>query len=167
MFSRFLIVLMIILFAAILIPFAVTCAKNTSSNTTQDFTLPDLTGKDISLSNFRGNKVALIVFGATWCPPCRKEVPELKEIYKKFKGSDFVLLYIYIGESKKKVESFIRDKGIPYTVLLDEKSQVASSYNVSGIPCVFLINKKGEVAFTHTGFATKDFLSKKIEELLR
>ena len=139
--------------------------NNIRATAVPDFTLPNLAGENISLSNFLGKKVLLLVFGATRCPDCVNEVPGLKEVYEKFKNKDFVLLYIDIGESKKKVEAFVRKNSIPYQVLLDEKSEVASSYKVYGIPTVFLIDRRGKVVFS--GNAPRGLLAKKIEEILK
>lgn len=139
--------------------------KTISSDKTIDFTLPDLEGKNVSLSDYLGEKVVLLVFGATWCPHCRNEIPELKAIYEKFKRENFVLLYIDIGESKEKVSSFAEKYSLPYTVLLDKESKVASSYKVYGIPYAFLIDKKGKIVFK--GGTPKGFLSGEIERLLR
>lgn len=130
-----------------------------------DFTLPNLKGENLSLSTFLGKKVVLLVFGATWCPHCRNEIPELKEIYGKFKDKEFVLLSIDIGESKKKVEAFVGENSITYPVLLDEKSEVAQEYKVYGIPTVFLIDRQGKVVFS--GSAARGFLVGKIEALLK
>jgi peroxiredoxin len=147
-------------------PLALAMGKDhTPSDDVPDFTLPNLAGENISLSNFLGKKVVLLVFGATWCPHFRNEIPELKEIYEKFKDRDFVLLSIDIGESKKKVEAFARENSLPYMVVLDEKSEAASSYKVYGIPTVFLIDRQGKIVFK--GGAAKGFLAKKIEELLK
>lgn len=160
-------IFLILLMCAVAITQLTISCKNTraSDNTPIGFTLPDLAGKSLSLSDYLGKKVVLIVFGATWCPHCRAEVPELKQIYEKFKEKDFALLYIDIGESQKKVSGFVKEQDIPYTVLLDEKNEVANSYKVYGIPYAMLIDRKGDIAFK--GGAPEGFLPKKIEELLK
>jgi peroxiredoxin len=164
MVSKFVWVILIGLF--ILNPLAIAMGKNhMPSDDVVGFTLPNLAGENISLSDFLGKKVVLLVFGASWCPHCLKEIPELKEIYEKFKDRDFVLLSIDIGESKKKVEAFVKENSLPYPVLLDEKSEAASSYKVYGIPTVFLIDRQGKIAFK--GGAPQGFLARKIEELLK
>lgn len=159
--------LLLLGFAGIFIFGFIVSAMAVSESTIKaaDFTLPSLTGENISLSTYLGKKVILLVFGATWCPYCVKEIPELKEIDTAFKNKDFILLYIDIGESKKKVEAFAQEKALPYTVLLDEKSEVAQTYKVYGIPTGFLIDLKGKIAFK--GGAPHGVLSQKIEELLK
>lgn len=166
MTSKFLWILIVIV-SVLIVTSVTTSGKNVTPSATPDFTLPDLTGKDISLSNYLGNKIILLVFGATTCVYCRNQVPELKEIYEKFKKKDFVLLYIHVDESERRVKAFVKKNKIPYTVLLDEKGEAAYSYRVYGFPWIFLINRKGEVAFTYAGPTHREFLSGKIEELLR
>ena len=164
MASKFSLLILVGIF--IISPAVIAMGKNAvTSSAAPDFTLPNLKGENISLSNFLGKKVVLLVFGATRCRDCVKEVPELKELYGKFKNRDFILLYIDIGESKKKVEAFVRENSIPYPVLLDEKSQAASAYKVYGIPTVFLIDRQGKVVFS--GSAARGFLVGKIETLLK
>ena len=113
------------------------------SGTAPDFSLKTLEGSTVTLSQFSGQKSVLLVFGATWCPYCVKEIPELKEIYNNYKDKGLEVIYVDIQESAEKVGPFAEKHGIPYTVLLDEKGEVAASYNVYGIPHQVLISKDG------------------------
>lgn len=112
-----------------------------------DFTLSDLEGNEFTLSQFKHDKNVLIVFGATWCPYCVEEIPELKKIYETFKDDKVKLMYIDIQESPAKVGSFVKEKMIPYTVLLDTGGKVASSYKVRGIPHQVVVDKKGKIYY--------------------
>ena len=129
------------------------CADATSSNQTEssriapDFTLQSPTGEDVTLSQFQGKKNVLLVFGATWCPHCVGEIPELKEIYGKYKDGDLKLLSIDVKESAKKLQSFAQKHAIPYTILLDLTGEVAKSYGVRGIPHQVIIDKEGRIFY--------------------
>jgi peroxiredoxin len=107
-----------------------------------DFTLKDLDGKEVKLSDYKG-KTVMLVFSATWCPHCREEIPHLKEVYSRYQGQDFILLNIDIQESREKVSSFAAKNELPYRVLLDENGGVAMSYEVGGVPNIVVINKDG------------------------
>lgn len=109
-----------------------------------DFTLQDLSGKTRKLSEFRG-KVILLNFTTTWCPWCLKEIPNLKKLHERYKGSDFVFISVYLQESQRKVSSFVEKHALPYTILLDTEGKVASSYGVRGVPTKVIIDKDGSI----------------------
>jgi len=116
-----------------------------------DFTLADLSGRLHSLADFQG-KVVLVDFWATWCGPCRKEIPHLVKLYDTYKSKGFVILGVGL-DRQSNIAKFVADNKISYTVLVDEKSVAARPYGVSGIPRTLIIDKKGRIAFDHTGFA--------------
>ncbi|MCM8781581.1 MAG: TlpA family protein disulfide reductase [Candidatus Omnitrophica bacterium] len=119
-----------------------------SSGKVQDFTLEDIKGNEVNLNEtISTHTVTLLVFGATWCPYCREEAPELIRLNREYKNKGLKILAIDIGESKKKVESFIRQEGIDYTVLLDIDNKVASRYGIIGIPTNILIDKEGNIKY--------------------
>ncbi|NQT07108.1 MAG: TlpA family protein disulfide reductase [Candidatus Omnitrophica bacterium] len=126
---------------------AVSIEENTSLETAPDFSLSALDGTIVTLSQFKGDKNVLLVFGATWCPACRHEIPELKEVYDEYKDDDLKLLYIDIQESQKKVAAFSEKHGLPYTVLLDKDSEAAQAYGVQYIPHITVINKDGMIYY--------------------
>lgn len=108
-----------------------------------DFTLADLGGRDWSLKDLRG-KVVLVNFWATWCPPCRKEIPDLEALYKRFKAGGLVILGIS-DEPATKVKPFVRQEKISYPVLLDSGRKVNGLYSVSGIPMSFVYDRSGKL----------------------
>ena len=108
-----------------------------------DFTLPDLQGKMWHLQELRG-KVVLVNFWATWCPPCRKEMPDLDTLFNKFKDQGFVVLAISDEESAK-VTPFIAEKKISYPILLDPGRRVTESFQVEGIPKSFVYDRAGKL----------------------
>lgn len=122
--------------------FLVGCAEAS----TPSFTLKDLKGQDVSLeSALKKNKAVLINFFATWCPPCREEIPDLIKLQEKYGSKSFTILGINIGESQKKVSGFVGKMGINYPVLLDENKSVAHDYGIVGIPTSFLVSADGEI----------------------
>ena len=140
-------------FVALLLPFAALdllghrdamAAKDVREEKAPDFVLKDLQGRKFRLSENWGKPV-LLIFGATWCPYCRDEIPRLKDIYANYSKRGLVILNIDIQESKEKVSRFAESYKLPYRVLLDEKADVAESYGVQGVPTMFLIDKKGMI----------------------
>jgi len=117
------------------------------SGAAPDFTLTSLSGQEVSLSQFAGKKNVLLVFGATWCPYCVNEIPELKGIYENYRDKGIEVLYVDIQESQEKVSAFARKNQIPYTVLLDTAGEVAAKYNVYGIPHQVVVTKDGNIAY--------------------
>ena len=118
--------------------------KHSVENKALDFALEDLNGNTVKLSSYTGQGV-LLVFSTTWCPYCRKEIPQLKELYTKYKEKGFEILNIDIQESKEKVSAYANEHKLPYKVLLDMDGRVASMYGVRGVPTKVLINKDGTI----------------------
>jgi peroxiredoxin len=108
-----------------------------------DFTLTDLQGKSWELRDLRG-KVVLVNFWATWCPPCRKEMPDLQTLYDRFKDKGFVVLSIS-DEETAKVAPFIAEHKISYPVLLDPGRKVNDEFIVEGIPKSFVYDREGKL----------------------
>jgi len=110
-----------------------------------DFNLENLRGGDTGLADYKG-KVVLLNFWATWCMPCRAEMPSMETLWKKYKEQGFVILAISIDEgSKKRVEKFIEIFDLSFPVLLDPESKVNDLYKVSNMPTSFLIDRNGKI----------------------
>jgi peroxiredoxin len=123
-----------------------------------DFTLTDLEGKSWSLQGLHG-KVVLVNFWATWCPPCRKEMPDLETLYKQFKGQGLLILAIS-DEDISKVKPFIAEHNTMYPVLLDPGSKVHQMFQVDGIPKSFVYDREGKLAAEAIDMRTrKQFLA--------
>jgi peroxiredoxin len=118
--------------------------KTSVNQAAPDFTLQDLAGKSVTLSGFQGKGVILF-FWATWCPYCRKEISALNGEYQNMLASDIKLLAVDIGESKERVENFMKKYSINYPMLLDSDSSVATKYGVVGVPTIVLISKEGKI----------------------
>ena len=111
-------------------------------NQAPDFQLQSLDGQTVSLGDLQGKPV-LINFWATWCSPCRGEMPYIQEIYEEWSDRGLVVLAINIGESSSKAEEFMQSYNLSFTVLLDTKQDVAQKYNIQYIPTTFFIDKDG------------------------
>jgi peroxiredoxin len=109
-----------------------------------NFTLTDLQGKTWTLKDLKG-KVVLVNFWATWCPPCRKEMPDLDALYNRFKDQGFVILAISEDEETAKVDPFIAEHKISYPILLDPGSKVNKLFQVEGIPKSFVYDREGKL----------------------
>jgi peroxiredoxin len=122
-----------------------------------DFTLTDLQGKMWSLRELKG-KVVLVNFWATWCPPCRKEMPDLNALYLRFKDQGFVILAIS-DEAADKVKPFIAERNISYPVMLDPGRKVNDLFQVEGIPKSFVYDREGKLVAQSIDMRTqKQFL---------
>ena len=126
---------------------SVACAITSHSGKTKytDFYLIGLDGIYTRLSECKG-KVIFLNFFATWCPPCRNEMPSMQRLYKKLKGPDFEMIAVSVdrGDSER-VKDFVRKNGYTFKVLLDSNGSAAKQYSVSGIPATFIINKSGNI----------------------
>lgn len=118
--------------------------------TAPDFVLKDLDGSAITLSKEKG-KVVFLEFWASWCPPCRKSIPAVERLSRKFKDSNVVFLGINLESNTEKIKKFVKRNGMTYRVMLDT-DDVAEKYGVSGVPSFFIINPKGEIIKSYSGF---------------
>ncbi len=119
-----------------------------------DFSLLDITGHTWTLSNLKG-KIVLVNFWATWCPPCRKEMPDMETLYQKYKDKGLVILAIS-DEDKSKVEPFIAKNKYTYPILLDPGRKVNTMFTVDGIPKSFIFDRNGKLAAQAIDMRTMD-----------
>ncbi len=115
------------------------------------FTLPDLDGGEVSLADFEG-KVIVLDLWATWCGPCRLEIPFLNSLYEEFREQGLVVVGVGLDEGGAAVlRPFAEENGITYPILVGDRS-VQTSYGVTGIPTTFMIGRDGRIARKHVGF---------------
>jgi cytochrome c biogenesis protein CcmG/thiol:disulfide interchange protein DsbE len=120
------------------------------------FVLPALDGQEIALANYHGKKKLVVSFWASWCGPCRMEMPALREFYERQrrKSNTFEILAISIDEERSPAEAFASEMKLPFPVLLDLTHQTAHAYQVDAIPTLFVIDENGKVIYGQTGFDT-------------
>jgi len=131
-----------------------------------DFQLQTLDGQTVKLSDLRGKPV-LLNFWATWCPPCRFEMPFLQQINDSYSAKGLVLLAIDIGESPGTVQKFMTEFNLSLTVPMDTDSKVAKSYGITAIPTTFLIDKNGVIQFKLLGaFPNKEAIETALTKII-
>lgn len=132
------------------------------------FSLPSLSRGELSLSDYQG-KVVLLNFWATWCMPCRQEMPSMERLWQQYRDKGLVILAVSTDEgSPSRVKSFVKRLKLSFPILLDPDSKVSDLYQVSGLPVSYLIDKQGRLVAEVTG--SEDWMSEKsitgIESLL-
>lgn len=115
-----------------------------------DFELEDLNGKKVQMSDFKG-KVIFLNFWATWCGPCRSEMPSMEKLYNALKNKGLVMLAINLQEDKKKVAAFMNSNKLTFPVLLDTTGKIGSIYGARNIPTTYLFDKSGFAVFGTAG----------------
>jgi len=109
-----------------------------------DFNLLDLTGKRVILSGLKG-KIVFLNFWATWCSPCREEMPSMQKLYARFKDKDFAMVAVSLNEPASAVKKFFKDYNLTFTALLDSDGELMSPYGIRGIPNTFIIDRDGTI----------------------
>jgi thiol-disulfide isomerase/thioredoxin len=138
----------------------------TEGDLAPDFELKDLDGKTVSLRGLRGRPV-LLNFWATWCPPCRAEMPYLQQVFEEWQGKELAVLTIDIGESRATVQNYLQSYNLALPVLLDTKKTVAYKYGFRYVPTTFFIDKDGVIQRMRVGpFPSKEAIDIYIEEII-
>ena len=131
-----------------------------------DFQLPDLDGKTVKLSDFKGQPV-WINFWATWCPPCRAETPDVEAAYEQNHPRGLTLLAISVGEDAATVRTYVKSAGMTSTVLLDSSEAVASRYGVNGFPTHLFIDKTGVIRDFVSGGLSRSSITQRLTLIMR
>lgn len=133
-----------------------------------NFKWKDSTGKTVDFDSFRG-KVTLINFWATWCVPCKKELPDLIALSKDFADKNVKVLGISTdrgGNVREEVGTFVAERGIPYPILISNDELEAAFGNITGIPTTFVVDASGKIVQTFVGGRTKEMFAQAVTPLL-
>jgi peroxiredoxin len=133
-----------------------------------DFTLKSRSGKNLRLSDFRG-QVVMLNFWASWCGPCRTEMPILEKMYRRYSKLGFVILGVNTEQDSSKAIAYLRDIKVSFPILYDTSSKVSKLYNNQAMPTTILIDRNGKMRFMHEGYKSgyeRDY-KKQIKKLIR
>lgn len=158
------------IFAAFILAVSVMsgCTKGNvpyGGSTAYDFTLQDLSGNKVKLSDYKG-RVVLLEFWATWCPPCRASVPSLEKLHETYKDKGLAVLAVSLDEGGwDTVKSFVQKNGITY-VVLKGNDEVIDKYQVRTIPLILILDKEGRISKRYLGYGNEEDLEKDIKAVL-
>ena len=133
-----------------------------------EFGAKDLTGKPVSLGSLKG-KVVIVDFWATWCAPCKEEMPVLERLYKKYKDKGLVVVGVSVDEEAGNVGPFIKKMKVSFPIVHDAGHKVADRFKPPKMPSSYVVDRKGIVRYIHEGFHAKDAaaLEKEVAALLK
>lgn len=130
------------------------------------FVLMDINGRVVELAAYRG-QVVLVNFWATWCLPCRREMPDLAAMYERYQTDGFVVVAVNLAESRDRAKKFADDYDLSFPVVLDTTSEVSRAYRLSGVPESWIIGRDGTVIDRRIGIYSRSALEALVPEWLR
>jgi peroxiredoxin len=126
------------------------------------YTLPD--GTTRRLSDLRGQKV-MVNFWATWCPPCRAEMPDMQQVFARHQGDGFVVLAVNSGETQDQVETFAGEFALEFPLIVNESNDISAGYAARNLPTSYFINTDGTIHTVQRGLMTSEFIEERLEEM--
>lgn len=130
-----------------------------------DFTLRDLSGAPVQLAELRG-QVVLINVWATWCPPCRAEMPAIQTVYEQYRGEGFTVLAVNIREDAATISDFMAQNGLTFPALLDDDGAVSNRYQARVYPSSYFVDRAGVVRAVYRGPMARSVIASTVEQLL-
>lgn len=131
-----------------------------------DFKTTTLSGETVNLSDYRGRPVVLN-FWASWCPPCRAEMPEFEQVWQSYQKRGIVFLGVNTSDQRDKAQAFLNDFPVSYPHLLDTHSDIARLFSATSLPTTVFINREGRIVGRRIGALNKQQLAMQVEELLK
>lgn len=133
-----------------------------------DFTLESRQGENLRLQDFRG-EVVMLNFWASWCGPCRQEMPLMDELYEQYKDLGFTILAVNVDEDRAEAHRFLDKVPVSYPILYDPESNVSEQYEVQAMPTTVMIDRDGNARFLHRGYQPgyEDEYEEQIRQLVR
>jgi len=128
-----------------------TAASDLTGQSAPDFALKSATGENLRLSEYRGD-VVMINFWATWCGPCRQEMPLLDDLYSRYQRVGFSLLGVNIDDDSRRAMQMVEELGVNFPVLFDQKKEVSRLYQVEAMPVTVIVDRTGTVRHVHHGY---------------
>lgn len=141
--------------AAMAVVLAVPALCWASNAPAPDFHLAAVGGKDVSLAQYKG-QVVMINFWATWCGPCRQEMPVLEQLSRKYKPLGFTMLGVNVEPDSAGAVEWLKATPVSFPILFDTDSKVSKLYTVSGMPSTVIVDRKGNVRYVHRGYKAGD-----------
>jgi peroxiredoxin len=134
---------------------AVPALAGSASAPAPQFTLTARGGRDVSLAQYHG-QVVMINFWASWCGPCRQEMPLLESIYKKYNKLGFTLLGVNVEPDSQAADDWLKATPVTFPILYDKESKVSKLYDVAGMPSTVIIDRSGKLRMLHRGYKPGD-----------
>ncbi|MES9814295.1 MAG: TlpA family protein disulfide reductase [Candidatus Thiodiazotropha sp.] len=133
-----------------------------------DFTLKSREGVNIKLSELRG-QVVMVNFWASWCGPCRQEMPLLQQLFDRYQSLGFSLLGVNVDEDRAAADKMLRDVPVSFPILYDDRSKVSKQYQVKAMPSTFMVDRDGRIRYLHKGYKPgyEEEYQQQIRQLLR